>query len=306
MRVKFAVFLLFSAASCAISGACTSSQTSLTTAPTASDKCQFSVTNTTSAFSASGGTGTVNVATARDCTWSIAADAGWVSITGGVTGQGESAVAYSVAPNPAPVTRSAAISVASQRLTLSQAAAPCQYSLSRTADSIGANGGRLTVSVTTLNGCAWSAAATVGWIAVSSGQSGNANGTVELSVGPNTATAARTGQVTIAGQAYTVTQSAASSPTPDPTPNPPPPPPPPPTGQQVHIEGIAFVVGGKCPNITFVIGLQRIITNRDTDYEGKPDCADLRTGRTVAVDGTQTDEFVVATKIQINKDEDDE
>jgi hypothetical protein len=296
VRVKFGVSFLFSAAACAISGACTSSQTSLSTAPTASDKCQFNVTNTNSAFSASGGSGTVNIATSRDCTWNIAADASWVSITGGVAGQGDQAVAYSVAPNPAPVTRSAAISVASQRLTLSQAAAPCHYSLSRTADSIGSDGGRLTVSVTTLNGCAWSATAAVGWIAISSGQSGNANGTVELSVGPNTTTA-RTGQVTIAGQAYTVTQGGASTgPVP---PAPPPPPPPPPTGEHVHTQGTAFVIGGTCPAITFLIRLQQFVTNSDTEYEGKNDCGDLRNGRNVEVDGTQTGEFVVATKIRI-------
>src|SRR5206468_1235915 len=73
-----------------------------------------------------------------------------------------------------------------QRISLSQAAAPCRFDLSRTRDSIGAAGGRLSVSLTTLNGCAWTASSGSAWITIQSGQSGNANATVVVSVAPNT------------------------------------------------------------------------------------------------------------------------
>ena len=59
---------------------CSSTQTSLS-APTA-DKCQVSVSSAPSAFTATGGPGSLTITTARDCTWSISTEASWVSITG--------------------------------------------------------------------------------------------------------------------------------------------------------------------------------------------------------------------------------
>ena len=43
-----------------------------------------------------------------------------------------------------------------QNVTLTQAAAPCQYSLSRAGDVIGPSGGRLGFDIATLGGCGWS------------------------------------------------------------------------------------------------------------------------------------------------------
>ena len=73
--LTFAVAL--AVASAALSG-CSKTTTSLT-APTA-DKCQVSVSNSTTAFTAAGGKGSLTIATSRDCTWSIKTDANWVSI----------------------------------------------------------------------------------------------------------------------------------------------------------------------------------------------------------------------------------
>ena len=47
------------------------------------------------------------------------------------------------------------------------------------------------------------------WISVTSGSSGTGNGTVSYTVAANTATNARTGTLTIAGQTVTVTQAGA-------------------------------------------------------------------------------------------------
>src|SRR3954470_3331349 len=120
---------------------CTSSSTSVT-APTSS-KCAISVSSNPSSFTANGGSGTVSVTTQRDCTWSAGTDAPWISLGSTSNGQGEAAIPYSVAANPAPVTRSGSISVGSEKIQLSQAAAPCTFRLNRSGDSIGADGGRL-------------------------------------------------------------------------------------------------------------------------------------------------------------------
>src|SRR5262249_27291750 len=150
-----------------------------------------------------GGQGSLTITTARDCTWSVGTDATWVVIAGDHSGQGEATVAYSVAANPVPSSRSAAIVVGGKSVAVSQQAAPCIFSLSRTDDTISEAGGRLSVAVTTLAGCRWSAASGVSWISVAQGQSGDANGTVALNVAAN-AGGARVGQVNIAGQNYTV------------------------------------------------------------------------------------------------------
>ena len=83
----------------------------------------------------------------------------------------------------------------------------CSYSISQTSQSIGNSGGNVTVNVTGASTCAWIATSNVSWITVTSGGSGSGNGTVSLTVQPNTG-AERTGTVTIAGQTFTVTQAS--------------------------------------------------------------------------------------------------
>src|ERR1043166_1963740 len=192
----------------ALLAACTSAQTSVT-APTA-DKCAVTASSSPSAFTATGGSGALTISTARDCTWAVSTSTTWVSLSG-TEGQGEASLPYSVAPNPAPAARTGAIVVGSQSIQLSQAAAPCRFSLSRTDASIAFGGGRLSFDITTLTGCSWSASSDASWIAVSSGQSGNANGTVTLDVAANSG-ADRVGHINVAGQIYTVSQGAVPPP----------------------------------------------------------------------------------------------
>src|SRR5215471_8056007 len=129
--------------------ACTSTQTTSTAPTTPSlQKCQFQVTTTPSNFADSGGSGSLSIATTRDCGWSASTNASWVSLAS-ANGQGDATVSYSVAANAVPAARSAAISVEGQSVQLSQAPAPCRYSLSKTSDAIGYTGGQLAVVLTT-------------------------------------------------------------------------------------------------------------------------------------------------------------
>jgi hypothetical protein len=73
--------------------------------------------------------------------------------------------------------------------------------------TVAAAGGPQSVSVTAVNGCAWTAVSGASWITVTSGASGSGNGTVNFDVAANTG-AGRNGTVTIAGQTFTVSQSA--------------------------------------------------------------------------------------------------
>jgi hypothetical protein len=220
MRGRIRVCAAASVAVLAALVACSSTQTSMT-APTA-DKCQVSASSTPSAFTASGGQGSLTITTARDCTWSITSEASWVSIGGERGGQGEASIAYTVAPNPAPAARAAMVMVGSQGVSVSQAAAPCVFTLNRGGDAIGSAGGRMAVDIATLTGCAWTAVSDSAWITVTSSQSGAASATVALSVAANTGPS-RVGHVNIGGQNYTVNQDAApvAPPPPTPAPNPP-------------------------------------------------------------------------------------
>ena len=203
------------------------SASSSVTAPSV-DKCQVTVGDApTATFPPIGGSGSITISTTRDCTWSASAESNWVALAT-TSGQGDAAVAFTVAANTVPAARSSAIVIGSARVPVSQAAAPCRFDLNRTGDAIGAAGGRLSVEVSTASGCTWSASASASWIEVQSGQNGSANGTVVLGVAAN-AGPQRLGQVAIAGQTYTVTQDAASSPAPSPAPSPTPTPAPTPT-----------------------------------------------------------------------------
>ena len=103
--------------------------------------------------------------------------------------------------------RTGVIVVNEQRAELRQAAA-CLYTLTPRQQTAQSSGERLTVTVSTAAGCAWTAVSQSSWISVESGANGSGNGTVSLMVTPNTG-ASRTGTVSIAGQPHTVSQSAA-------------------------------------------------------------------------------------------------
>jgi len=90
-------------------------------------------------------------------------------------------------------------------------ASSCTYSLSPTSASYGADGGSGSVIVTaSASTCAWTASSSALWISITSGSSGTGSGTVEYSVSANTACEARASTMTIAGNAFSVTQEGAT------------------------------------------------------------------------------------------------
>ena len=91
----------------------------------------------------------------------------------------------------------------------------CTYALSDDATALSsatfiADGGTGGVRVTAASGCTWTAAVSAPWITLTSGESGNGNGTVNYAIGANTNNPSRTATITIAGQTFTVTQSGST------------------------------------------------------------------------------------------------
>ena len=65
-----------------------------------------------------------------------------------------------------------------------------------------------------------------------------------------------------------------------------------------------LLVTGGCPNLSFFIGLQRVVTDSSTDFR-KGSCDKLDIGATVDVDGTTTDGVVHAAAVTLHKDNSD-
>jgi len=83
----------------------------------------------------------------------------------------------------------------------------CSYTVSPATQSVGADGGTLSIRVSAAAGCAWTATAEVPWITITSGASGSGLGTVTYAVSANSSGALRTGNITAAGQTVAVMQA---------------------------------------------------------------------------------------------------
>lgn len=85
----------------------------------------------------------------------------------------------------------------------------CTFSVSPASLAFGAAGGSASVTVATAAQCAWSAASDRGWMTVSSGANGTGPGSVAVTLAANAGSSARTGTLTVAGQAIPVQQDGA-------------------------------------------------------------------------------------------------
>ena len=174
-------------------------------------RCGVQAQSESPSFTSDGGTGTLRVATNRECTWSAESEAPWVTLTPPMNGQGDGTVQFTVAPNGLPSSRATAIKVQDQRLQISQEGRPCGFRLSSTFEAVEAAGGDRTVHVTATSAqCHWTATSDVPWITIISGREGDDTGAVTFRVdalsGPQ-----RTGTLTVAGQVVQVQQGAGCS-----------------------------------------------------------------------------------------------
>ena len=209
------------AAACLIAAACGSTTETSVTPPTAPARCQATLGVPSTNFGPTGGTGTVAVNVARECSWTATSTASWISITGGQEGQGEGTVTFRIGENVDPSTRRASLSVADQAVQLAQDAAPCRYSVAAGDTTAPAAGGDLSIDIRTHALCNWTVTSPVPWMSTSPA-SGKGDGTIHVVVTANTDPAPRSAAVTVAGQSVMLSQdSRAATPPPPPAPAPP-------------------------------------------------------------------------------------
>ncbi|MGD0499911.1 MAG: putative Ig domain-containing protein [Bryobacteraceae bacterium] len=89
------------------------------------------------------------------------------------------------------------------------AAAACTYSINPTGQSFPTTGGTASITVTATTECSWTATSSLSYVTITSGASGTGNGTATVQVAANTGPA-RSGSITIAGQAVWITQAGLS------------------------------------------------------------------------------------------------
>jgi len=194
-------------------------------------RCGVSITNSPPEIPASGGSGSLVVNMERECTWSASVQDPWITLSA-TSGQGVATISYSVQPNPNGNRRLGRVVVSEQSIEVSQAAAPCQYSVSPSAADAPPAQGELSLALTATPGCQWTARSNAEWIGGPIPSSGVGSATVQVAIAANTAEA-RTGSVTLADTTFRVTQAAAETPAPTPIPTPPPPAPTPPSPNPV-------------------------------------------------------------------------
>ena len=168
--------------------------------------CSFVAAPTTIAINALGGNTNVAVTAPAGCAWTASSGVNWVTVASGATGTGNGTTRLSVDINLAG-SRSGTATVAGQTVTINQDATICVISINPPSRNAKAGGDEDTFGVTAGSGCPWTAASNVPWITVTSGASGNGNGTVGYTVARNTTNANRSGTITIAGQTFTVNQA---------------------------------------------------------------------------------------------------
>ena len=153
-----------------------------------------------------GGPDTVQVETTNGCVWTAKSNTSWLTIVSGASGTHSDAVTYSATANTG-AARSGTLTIAGQTVTVMQRAPLCIYTIGPSSLDVGANGGSGSTNVSTTAGCAWTSVSNVSWITLTSGFSGDGNGTVTFTVAANTG-AARVGSFTAAGVAFTVSQAS--------------------------------------------------------------------------------------------------
>ncbi|MGO4881135.1 MAG: SBBP repeat-containing protein [Bryobacteraceae bacterium] len=172
------------------------------------NSCAESVSPGSAFFYPSAGSANFSVVAPSGCTWTPKAGATWIKI-GSHGGPGAGPLAISVAANTG-ATRTGSVTIGKDKVTVTQAANGCTYSLSTYGLSFPQAGGPQQVGVTAGSGCEWVVTGLPLWLTVTSGASGTGNGTVTLTAAPNPFPQSRGGLGTIANSTVGANQNGTS------------------------------------------------------------------------------------------------
>jgi hypothetical protein len=170
--------------------------------------CSYDLRSSEATVPATGGTGAARVLAPSVCPWTAASNDNWLSVSG-TSGSGAADVAFVAQANTSADPRTGTLTVAGKTFTVTQAGAPCVYTLSAASASFSEAGGNGSFTFsTTATGCTGAVASYSNWIGVGSTFTGT-QGTVVFSAAANSLGSPRTGLIRVGDQTFTVTQSAA-------------------------------------------------------------------------------------------------
>jgi serine protease AprX len=86
----------------------------------AAKSCSYTLSAASQVFSVSGGTGSFSLTTGDECVWNLQSTANWVTITSANSGQGGTAINFTVAPSTPGTTRKGKIKIAGQVFVIKQ------------------------------------------------------------------------------------------------------------------------------------------------------------------------------------------
>jgi Putative Ig domain/Putative binding domain, N-terminal len=170
--------------------------------------CTYDLQSATGTVPGGGGNGAVGVVAPGVCAWtSSSGSPDWLTITASGSG-GTSDVRFAAAPNPTAVPRMGQLTIAGLTYTLTQAGAPCSYTLPIPGTSVAADGVTAASFAfsTAFAGCTPSPLSYANWITVTGTSGGGGSGTVNYSVAPNPSAVVRVGTIQVGDRTFTVTQ----------------------------------------------------------------------------------------------------
>jgi Viral BACON domain/Putative binding domain, N-terminal len=151
--------------------------------------CEYVVSPDRTSFSKDAGSGTVAVTAAPSCAWSAASNAPWLTVTAGAQGNGNGTVSFAVSRNTTTLERRADLMVAAQTIAITQGGdvGGCQYSVAPIVFNVCMTAPALTTTITTSDGCPWTATARSDspWLSVTGGSSGSGSGSITMRVSDN-------------------------------------------------------------------------------------------------------------------------
>jgi uncharacterized protein (TIGR03437 family) len=178
---------------------------SLAALPVLSQTCTYSLSPTSASFTNASSDSIVTVTASNSaCPWTARSNSSWITISFGQSGTGNGSVGFTVTPNNTNVQRTGSLTIANITFNVTQAAAPCTYTLAPSTVTVPTGGGSGTINVTSI--CSWTAVSNnADWLTASG--SGSASGVAQYVAAANTTSASRTGTITIGTATFTVTQS---------------------------------------------------------------------------------------------------
>jgi hypothetical protein len=157
-------------------------------------------------FPAAGAQVSVQLTATRDCAWAVQGVPDWLRIEP-TAGQGNGTLTIVATPNPLGRNRTTTLDISGQSFTVVQEGVPCRFEARPSTIEVGHQGGRVSLQLTTLEGCTWTTQSSQPWLRVIRPSGGDTSSTIELAIDSNQA-AERSAVLTIATLVVAVNQDA--------------------------------------------------------------------------------------------------